>query len=156
MATVSPVDPWTYTLGLSRDPRSAGIARLAVRGILDQYGLGELIDRAALLTSELVTNACRYSDSDVTLRVGELHASGIRISVWDANPVVPEPFGFGSNRVAPARHPDATYGRGLAIVRECADNWGSQSLGRSCLAPSFRGKWLWCELVRKTAPVAVH
>ncbi|RLU86879.1 hypothetical protein CTZ27_24145 [Streptomyces griseocarneus] len=151
------MNPWTYTLALPGDPRSASIARLVVCGILDRHGFGELIDNAALLTSELVTNACRYSDSDVTLRVNELLDTGVRISVWDANPVVPEPFGFGANRFTPARQPDATYGRGLAIVKECADNWGSQSLGRSCLAPSFRGKWLWCELVRKMAvPVSVH
>jgi anti-sigma regulatory factor (Ser/Thr protein kinase) len=155
MATVSPDNPWSYTLGMPGDDRSPGIARLVVRGVLARHGLGELADNATLLTSELVTNACRYSRGDVTLRVSELPAAGIRISVWDANPAVPAPFGLGANRPAPTRRAEATYGRGLAIVERCADNWGSRSLGPTWLSTAFHGKWLWCELGVKASPVGV-
>jgi hypothetical protein len=37
---------------------------------------------------------------------------------------------------------DAEDGRGLALVRACADQWGWQPLSRN----GRRGKLVWCEL----------
>ncbi|WP_116213305.1 ATP-binding protein [Streptomyces olivoreticuli] len=150
MATVSPENTWSYTLNLPNDPRSAWIARITLRGVLSSHELNELRDDAELLTSELVTNAYRYSDGPVELRIRELPEEGVRISVWDTNPDIPEPFGRPVIRpVAPRRAAETTYGRGLLIVRRCADNWGSHSIGEGWSGPGFRGKWLWCELGAK-------
>ncbi|MFI1796945.1 ATP-binding protein [Streptomyces sp. NPDC020379] len=149
MATVSPENPWSYTLNLPNDPRSAWIARITLRGVLSSHELNELRDDAELLTSELVTNAYRYSDGAVELRIRELATPGIRISVWDTNPEVPEPFEQPVLRPVEPRRTDTTYGRGLLIVRRCADNWGSTSYGHRWYGPGFRGKWLWCELGAK-------
>ncbi|MCD9143062.1 ATP-binding protein [Streptomyces albireticuli] len=153
MATVSPENTWSYTLNLPHDPHSARIARTTLRSVLVSHDRDELVDDALLLTSELVTNAYRYSDGPVELRVRHAWEAGIRITVWDTNPLVPAPFDTppGSGGIdVPA---DGTYGRGLLIVRLCADNWGSQTFGGPASGAEFRGKLLWCEIGAKS-PVA--
>ncbi|MBT2382443.1 ATP-binding protein [Streptomyces sp. ISL-11] len=149
MATVSPEKPWSYTLNLPHDPRSARIARITLRGVLSSHALHELVDEAELLTSELVTNAYRYSDGPAELHVRET-PRGVRITVWDTNPDVPAPFGERPGAVVRAVEAEATYGRGLLIVRVCADNWGSHAFGGPASGPGFRGKLLWCELGAKS------
>lgn len=55
--------------------------------------------------------------------------------VWDADPEPsepPVPFGRGQ---------EWESGRGLALVRACADVWGWQPLTRE----GDRGKYVWCE-----------
>ena len=152
MATVSPEKPWSYSLNLPRDPRSARIARITLRGVLISHELDELVDDAERLTSELVTNAYRYSDGPVEVRVRQT-PWGVRIAVWDTNPDVPAPFAERPGAGAPVAEPESTCGRGLLIVRVCADNWGSHAFGGPTAGPMFRGKLLWCELGRKS-PVA--
>ncbi|MBB5117912.1 hypothetical protein AF335_10140 [Streptomyces eurocidicus] len=153
MATVSPENPWSYTLNLPHDPHSARIARTTLRSVLACHDREELVDDAVLLTSELVTNAYRYSDGPVELRVRHAWEAGVRITVWDSNPVVPAAFATPPG--AGKGVPDAgdTYGRGLVIVRLCADNWGAQTFGGPASGAGFRGKLLWCEIGAKS-PVA--
>uniref|UniRef100_UPI003F4969FC ATP-binding protein n=1 Tax=Streptosporangium sp. CA-256172 TaxID=3240076 RepID=UPI003F4969FC len=75
------------------------------------------VDDVALVVTELATNAVLHSASrqtgaTFTVRVEQLRCGGIEVTVTDAGaPLVP------------ARRPDADeYGRGLAIVRELAEN----------------------------------
>lgn len=54
-------DPWEYEIRIPRDPRGPGIARAALRAALTAHGLGELLGRAELLTSELATSRTTLS-----------------------------------------------------------------------------------------------
>jgi hypothetical protein len=170
LATPS-TDPWAYSLRLPRDPRAARIARVTLRAVLAGHAMGHLADTAELLTSELVTNALRYSSgpSEIRLR-GGLEPGRLRVSVWDTNPLIPAPFdrppgpeSYGraaalaraeaeaAAEVAAATGTGtgtpggtATRGRGVQIVRMCADNWGGYPLGDALFGMS--GKLLWFEL----------
>ncbi|MEV0324267.1 hypothetical protein ACIBKX_40050 [Streptomyces sp. NPDC050658] len=61
--------------------------------------------------------------------------------MWDSNPQIPPGFGGTGGPPAPV---DAESGRGLELVRACADAWGAVPLGGG---PS--GKLLWAECARK-------
>ncbi|MEU7584509.1 ATP-binding protein [Streptomyces sp. NPDC041068] len=138
-ATVSP--PWTYTLQLPHDPRAPGIARATLRAVLETYGLGELSPTAELLAGELLNNAHCHTDGPYALRLRSSSPEGIRVAVWDSDPQVPP--GFGENGRAPSSHPPgmAEGGRGLHLVRACADSWGAYPVGTG-----QAGKLLWAEV----------
>ncbi|MET4657289.1 hypothetical protein ABID80_000981 [Streptomyces sp. PvP037] len=57
---------------------------------------------------------------------------GGRSGAWDADPLPPQPLDLAVDR---------EDGRGLALVRACADVWGWQPLARE----GGRGKYVWCE-----------
>ncbi|MFF0010422.1 ATP-binding protein [Streptomyces sp. NPDC005374] len=125
--------PWEYTLHIPNDPRAVTVSRRTLRLILTMHGLIRLVDTAELLATELVSNAVRHTKEPAALRVR--YAAGVlRIGAWDADP---EPL-----------HPPGEFevlaedGRGLALVRACADLWGWQPLSRR----GKRGKYVWCEL----------
>ncbi|MFJ5225324.1 ATP-binding protein [Streptomyces sp. NPDC088400] len=144
MATVSP--PWAYTLQLPRDPRAPGVARSTLRHVLDAHRIKELADTAELLASELVTNAYQHSDGPYTLRIRAFGPYRLRVGVWDGNPEIPPPFN-GAAPPVPAESGGLTgglseSGRGLQLVRLCADDWGAYRLGGG-------GKLLWVECVRQ-------
>ncbi|WP_237550581.1 ATP-binding protein [Streptomyces sp. MspMP-M5] len=82
---------------------------------------------AALLTSELVTNALLHTDGGavVTARVTDR----LRVEVRDGAERRPEPR---------APSVDGTSGRGLMLVRALADAWG--------IRPEGGGKCVWFEL----------
>ncbi|MDV9171635.1 ATP-binding protein [Streptomyces sp. W16] len=61
----------------------------------------------------------------------------LRIGAWDADPEPPPP----SRPLELIT--DSEGGRGLALVRACADLWGWQPLARH----GTRGKYVWCELL---------
>ncbi|MDQ0788680.1 ATP-binding protein [Streptomyces sp. B3I8] len=134
MVTVAPprseVSPsWAYALHLPRDARAVRIARVTLRAVLAGHGMGQLIDNAELLTSELVTNAYRHSDGPAFLRLrGPENGRRVRVSVWDSNPYIPPPF---DRRPGLPRHvpPEAHGGRGLLLVRHYAEAWGGYPLG---------------------------
>ncbi|MFE5120607.1 ATP-binding protein [Streptomyces sp. NPDC056669] len=152
MANVPPSsDPWTYSLRLPNDPRAARISRVTLRAVLSSHGMTELTDTAELLTCELVTNAVRHSDGPAQLRIRHLRESRLRVSIWDTNPTIPAPFDAPPSPLdrftaltEAAASLDATSGRGLLIVRLCADNWGGYPLADDLFGIS--GKLLWFEL----------
>ncbi|WP_328750026.1 ATP-binding protein [Streptomyces sp. NBC_00285] len=126
-------EPWEYTLYIPNDPRAVTVSRRTLRLILTMHGLIRLVDTAELLATELVSNAVRHTKGPAALRVR--HAAAVlRIGAWDADPEPPEPPG--------EFEPHAEEGRGLALVRACADLWGWQPLSRG----GNRGKYVWCEL----------
>ncbi|WP_405924935.1 ATP-binding protein [Streptomyces sp. NBC_00035] len=141
MATVSPT--WSYTLQLPHDPRAPGIARATLRTILTAHDLTELAPTAELLASELLTNAHLHTRGPYALRLLAADPDRVRIAVWDTDPTVPPGF---SERGAPLLVPpeDAEHGRGLHLVRACADAWGVSVLRE--LGASKGGKLLWADL----------
>lgn len=142
MATVSPA--WNYTLQLPRDPRSPGIGRATVRTVLAARGLGEAIPAAELIASELLTNAHRHTEGPYSLRIVQLGGSDrFRVAVWDADPRVPVGFRADGASVDVPPADDDEGGRGLHLVRACADSLGVSVLRGSGAAKG--GKLLWAE-----------
>ncbi|MEU6231218.1 ATP-binding protein [Streptomyces sp. NPDC047042] len=141
MATVSP--SWNYTLQLPRDPRSPGIGRATVRTVLAARGLGGAIPAAELVASELLTNAHQHTKGPYALRI--VHLGGpdrFRVAVWDTDPRVPPGFG-GSGGPVVVPPEDGECGRGLYLVRACAESLGVSVMRE--LGASKGGKLLWAE-----------
>jgi anti-sigma regulatory factor (Ser/Thr protein kinase) len=129
-------EPWEYSLSIPHDPRAVTVCRRTLRLILTLHSLIRLADTAELLAAELIANAVLHTKGPATLRV-RWSAGVLRIGAWDADPEPPEPPGELADLV------DAETGRGLALVRACADLWGWQPLSRN----GSRGKYVWCDLV---------
>ncbi|MER6619925.1 ATP-binding protein [Streptomyces sp. NPDC000931] len=140
MSTVSP--PWSYTLHLSRDPRSPGIARSTLRSVLAAYELGGLAPTAELLASELLTNAHLHTGGPYALHIRPMASGQLRLGVWDRDPTVPSGLGAGFAHGA-MPHGASEGGRGLALVRAYADSWGASLLGGP--EGTSGGKVLWAE-----------
>ncbi|MCD9876264.1 ATP-binding protein [Streptomyces guryensis] len=130
-----PNESWEYSLYIPNDPRAVTVCRRTLRLILTMHGLIRVVDTAELLASELVSDAVCHTKGPAALRV-RWSANVLRIGAWDADPEPPGP---------PrdlAQLTDAEEGRGLALVRACADLWGWQPLARN----GNRGKYVWFEL----------
>ncbi|MFE9609074.1 SpoIIE family protein phosphatase [Streptomyces sp. NPDC006012] len=117
------VGDWT----LPREPRSVGRAREYARGQLLSWDLEPLVDTTELLVSELVTNALRYGEGEIRLRL--LLDRTLVCEVWDAGLVQP--------RRRRARDTDEG-GRGLQLVGLLSAAWGSRR--------TPHGKTVWFEL----------
>ncbi|MEU6812460.1 ATP-binding protein [Streptomyces sp. NPDC046831] len=126
---------------IPNDPRAVTVSRRTLRLILTLHGLIGLVDVAELLAAELVSNAVRHTKGPAALRV-HWRAGVLRIGAWDADPGPPEP------PVPLERVVEQEEGRGLALVRACADLWGWQPLSRN----GNRGKVVWCELAAARVP----
>lgn len=138
MSTVSP--PWAYALQLPHDPRAPGVARATLRAVLGAHGLAELVPTAELVAAELLANAQLHTAGPYALRLRPMGSGRLRVAVWDTDPRVPPGF-----RGEPAVGPpdDAEGGRGLRLVRACADAVGASALRE--LGASKGGKLLWAE-----------
>ncbi|MFC9591873.1 SpoIIE family protein phosphatase [Streptomyces sp. NPDC056944] len=112
---------------LPREPRSVGRARELARAQLAAWDLEALVDTVELLVSELVTNALRYGEGEIRLRL--LRDRTLVCEVWDAGLVQP--------RRRRARDTDEG-GRGLQLVGLLSSSWGSRR--------TPRGKTVWFEL----------
>ncbi|MDX3225870.1 SpoIIE family protein phosphatase [Streptomyces sp. ME19-01-6] len=111
------------------DPKAqtAGQARRLARRALARWDLDELTDAVELLVSEVITNAVRYAERPVTLRL--LRTDVLRCEVGDDVPQLP--------RLRQAR-PSDEGGRGLYLVNRMARRWGATRLST--------GKVVWFEL----------
>ncbi|MFE3072605.1 SpoIIE family protein phosphatase [Streptomyces sp. NPDC059247] len=112
---------------LPREPRSVGRARELARAQLGSWGLEGLVDTVELLVSELVTNALRYGEGEIRLRM--LRDRTLVCEVWDAGLVQP--------RRRRAKDTDEG-GRGLQLVGLLSSSWGARR--------TPRGKTVWFEL----------
>lgn len=121
---------------LPRELRSVGRARELARAQLAAWDLDGLVDTTELLVSELVTNALRYGEGEIRLRL--LRDRTLVCEVWDAGLVQP--------RRRRARDTDEG-GRGLQLVGLLSAAWGSRR--------TPRGKTVWFELgLPDAAPAA--
>lgn len=112
---------------LPSDPQSVGRARELAREQLESWGMEGLVDTTELLVSELVTNALRYGEGEIRLRL--LLDRTLVCEVWDGNLVQP--------RRRRARDTDEG-GRGLQLVGLLSAGWGSRR--------TPHGKTVWFEL----------
>ncbi|WP_233580524.1 ATP-binding SpoIIE family protein phosphatase [Streptomyces triticirhizae] len=111
------------------DPRAESVreARRMVRENLARWELDELVDSVELLVSEVVTNAVRYAERPVTLRL--LRTDVLRCEVGDDVPQLPR-----LRQAGPADE----GGRGLYLVQRLAQDWGATRLST--------GKLVWFEV----------
>ncbi|HET6358614.1 SpoIIE family protein phosphatase [Streptomyces sp. NPDC002659] len=116
---------------LEPEDAAPGRARRLARRALARWGLEELSDSVELLVSEVVTNAVRYAERPVTLRL--LRTDVLRCEVGDDSPQLP--------RQRRARDTDEG-GRGLFLVNRLARRWGATRLST--------GKVVWFELPTRT------
>lgn len=128
----------TYSVTKGAVPESVEEARRLVRQAMSAWGLGEHSDTAALLISELVTNAITHTPSrSIRVIVARPAPSLVRLAVVDKAP----------RRVPELRPADAgaESGRGLRLIDVFAYRWGYDLLG----SHPTRGPWgkrCWAEL----------
>jgi anti-sigma regulatory factor (Ser/Thr protein kinase) len=111
------------------DPQAPSRARDFVRQAYCDEHNASVLDEAALLVSELVTNAIRHGSPPLTTEVECVGTQGMQVRVSDGNPAVP---------AVRAATPDAESGRGTALVDLLSDAWGVE--------PMDHGKAVWFRL----------
>ncbi|MER5717004.1 ATP-binding protein [Streptomyces sp. NPDC002132] len=118
---------WTFPA----DPGAVRTARGAVRGQLRGWGLESLGDLAALLVSELVTNALRHATGPIGVRL--IRPAGLDgVLLVEVSDPLPDPP---HERIAEL---DDEGGRGLQLVASSSRRWGTR--------PGGIGKTVWFEL----------
>ena len=134
---VSPVNgSHTRYVRLTALPSAVPWARRVLRHMLHEWQVDSMTDPAALLVSELVTNAVEASAGDAGRAHGQLPMIGLAIrltaaslvlEVWDASPLrpVPQKADTAGDR-----------GRGLLLIDALADSWGHRA--------ADGGKIVWC------------
>jgi anti-sigma regulatory factor (Ser/Thr protein kinase) len=124
----------TSVLEFAPLPTAVPCARLHTVHVLHEWGLRALAEDAALIVSELMTNARDASvvlpeRPPITLRLLASEKS-LLIEAWDHSPLDLEPGEADA---------DAECGRGLTVVATLSDRWGWERTGR-------RRKVVWAEL----------
>jgi serine phosphatase RsbU (regulator of sigma subunit)/anti-sigma regulatory factor (Ser/Thr protein kinase) len=119
---------------LEPDFQSVRQARMLIRDPLKRWGLEDLSPVTELLVSELVTNAIRYANGEIRLRL-ILESDSLVCEVHDSSPALPRVLQVDK---------DAENGRGLHVVSQLASRWGARR--------TYSGKVVWCE---QTVPESV-
>jgi PAS domain S-box-containing protein len=122
------IDTVEVSVALDADPRNVSRGRRILRDALVRSGAEHLVESATLLLSEVVTNAFVHVGTQVLVLVWSTD-EGVRVEVEDAGSHVPA-----------RRHYVGTAGtgRGLQLLDELADRWGTVA------RPT--GKTVWFEL----------
>jgi anti-sigma regulatory factor (Ser/Thr protein kinase) len=128
----------TRSVRLAALPSAVPWARRVLRHMLHEWQVESMEDPAALLVSELVTNAVEASAGRTGRDQGKLPMIGLAIrltaaslvlEVWDPSPLRPVPH---EADIAGDR------GRGLLLIDALADSWGHRA--------ADGGKVVWCEV----------
>ncbi len=103
---------------------SASQGRHFVVAALQRWRMDALIDSAALLSTEVITNAVLHARTPLTVSVELVGDSCVQISVSDGSPFVPQ------RRQASA---DSTNGRGIDLLDRLSSSWSvvSTTLGKT-------------------------
>jgi anti-sigma regulatory factor (Ser/Thr protein kinase) len=102
----------TLSTNLPRSPDSISAARQLVNRRTPSLDSQQQRD-AALMVSELITNALVHGVGAISLRI-DVEADAVRVEVADE----------GNVAVGPSPQPGAHGGWGLRIVEQLADDWG--------------------------------
>ncbi|MHA5047666.1 SpoIIE family protein phosphatase [Streptomyces sp. SD15] len=108
------------------EPAAVGEVRAAVTRQLAEWGLDEMAFTTELILSELVTNAIRYGNGPIQVRM--LYDRSLVCEVFDASSTSP--------RLRYAATTDEG-GRGLFLVAQLAERWGTRY--------TLAGKVIWAE-----------
>ncbi|GHH66342.1 ATP-binding protein [Streptosporangium violaceochromogenes] len=127
-------NPGATACPLARKADSVKTARDVTRSTLRDWGLSELSDDAALVVSELVTNAVRYA----LCPPNRVETTPITLVLLHLSPHVLLAVTDPSNEVPTPKEPDfiSENGRGLYIVETYSKCWGWDHLNRG-------GKAVW-------------
>ncbi|MGW3072961.1 MULTISPECIES: ATP-binding protein [unclassified Kitasatospora] len=136
--------PRMFVARLDSRTESTPLARYLLRAYLSGLPSGERYgDTAELLLGELFANAVQHSDAPDERHIEvrfSLVNSRLRIEVHDAGTTHP---------ALHAPTPDDEHGRGLFLVNELAERWGSAS------RPDGVGKFVWVLVAPVPTPVLV-
>ncbi|WP_051809045.1 ATP-binding protein [Actinoplanes subtropicus] len=118
----------TARLDLPLGASAPGTARRVVVAVLDGWGFSDetWLDCAALIVSEVVTNAVRHGGGCLAFAI-ESTGGRVVISASDASSLVPR-----------RRDPDPAGGRGIALIEAFGARWGVDD--------QDGGKRVWVEL----------
>jgi PAS domain S-box-containing protein len=115
---------------LEPDARNVSMARRQLRGAMSEQRAEAHVDAALLALSEIVTNAFVHTGDQIVVVVWA-DGEGTRVEVRDTSPHMP----------VRRHYADAAgTGRGLKIVEEVTDRWGTRHHGT--------GKTVWFEIGR--------
>jgi anti-sigma regulatory factor (Ser/Thr protein kinase) len=109
--------PWSHQSELPADLESTAVAREFVRVHLVRHGLPGLVEDLSLVTSELATNAILHAQTTFSVTL-QGNSESVLLSVRDGSAVVPGVLAAQAVNMG-------TGGRGLAIVAELSDCWGT-------------------------------
>lgn len=126
--------PHSFTLRSARVVTAPKICRDFVAGVIRAIGCEDLVDSAAVCTSELVTNSYLHAGGAYLLLRVRVAPGRVRVTVMDGSAVR-----FGRARVPEA---GALGGRGLFLVTVLADR---------CGALDRRGVWFELDTATKVA-----
>jgi anti-sigma regulatory factor (Ser/Thr protein kinase) len=123
---------------LEPDAQAPAQARRVAESFLDAVATLPTISsgerrKVLLLVSELVTNAVQHGGPPIELRL-TLTGHCLGVEVRDSGP----PFTVSGVALVSADPPGQPHGRGLLIVDQLADHWGTR--GHSV------GKTIWCDV----------
>ena len=113
---------------LPADAASVAVARAFIRETLAEWGADGASETAAILVSEVATNAVLHARTAFTVEVSRIDGI-IRICVVDGSPAQAKIRGYGL---------EATTGRGLRLVASMASRWGMEQ--------QDDGKRIWFEI----------
>ena len=124
------VTPHTHpTLRLQPDVTAPRRARASLNEFCADHVPAEVLGRATLLLSELVTNSCQHGEGVITVAIA-CDGESIGVAVGDNSPNLP---------VIRRAAPTADHGRGLLLLDAIAGSWGIWP-GRP---PAHRTKTVW-------------
>ncbi|MGO4417226.1 ATP-binding protein [Streptomyces sp. MCAF7] len=111
-----------YTLNGRRVPETAEEGRCLARVALAAWGLVDEVETAALIMSELVSNAARHARGPtIRMSVNRPADNRVYVAVIDRAPLqLPQLRTPG---------PDAVQGRGLVLVEAVSHDWGWEYMG---------------------------
>jgi len=118
METMAPIRPALERprrIALPSGPTAASEARSQVQAYVYAWDVPVDSPVAALLTSELVTNAIKHETGETVMLVISCTWGQLRVDVHDTSPSIPVPID------APV---EAEAGRGLMLVSSLATDWG--------------------------------
>ena len=115
-------------LDAPRDVVAGARARALVRDALRDWGLVAIFDDAALVVTELVTNAITHGGSAFRLQLSRT-SGAFRIEVVDDGEGTPEPQ---------PQDTEAEGGRGIMLVDAMSSSWGVENVPQ--------GKLVWAEI----------
>ncbi|MGC4906568.1 ATP-binding protein [Streptomyces cyaneofuscatus] len=135
-ATPRPTGHPGYSETLPREPESAAVARRLVRIALATWGLDELVNDAALIITELVSNAADHGRLDsIRVIVSRTSEDRVRLGVVDRSKELP--------MMRTDSNGEQIRGRGLLVVDALTEQWGTE------LYPW--GKQVWGEIQARNA-----